>query len=239
LTQQQLAALLGITQGHLSQLERGRGSFLADQLLVLLRHFNVTLEELAPERKSAGAQIQNALARQGATQLVEDASVLPSERLKGAVAAIREALVSADSARQIAAIAPVLVRNAGQVNLAKLRTELAELGLENRLGWALENTLQAIALDSNETLSDNCRRRYRRTTLIIETFSQPAPNEDPTAVLRYDVLDSHITTKKGLEEVVDSLSPISRRWRIATRIAVEDFAEALKDARSSDSSFDA
>lgn len=236
ITQQGLAAVLGITQGHLSQLERGKGAFTAGQLLILLRHFNVTLDEFAPGKAGAGAEIQNALARQGARQLVEDENSLPSERLKSAAAAIREALVSADSARQIAAVAPVLVNNAGQLNLARLRTELAELGLENRFNWAVESTLRAIELDSNEALPADWRRKYRRAALIIETFFQPAPTagptEDPTIPPRYDVLDAEITTQEGLAEVLAGLPPIARRWRIATRIAVDDFVRALHGARA-------
>lgn len=239
LTQRSLAGLLGITQGYLSQLERGKGSFSAEQLLVLLRHFNVSVEYFAPARASAGTQIQNALARQGAKQLVEDESALPSERLNSAAAAIREALVSADSARQIAAIAPVLVSNAGQLNLTRLRTELAELGLENRLSWAIESTLRAIELDSNDVLPPDWRRKYRRATLIIETFFQPAlivagPTENPTAPPRYDVLDPEITTQEGLREVLAELPPIARRWKIATRIEVDDFVRALRGARGAD-----
>jgi hypothetical protein len=172
-------------------------------------------------------------------QLVEDENALPSERLKSAAAAIREALVSADSARQIAAVAPVLVNNAGQINLTRLRTELAELGLEKRFNWAVESTLRAIELDSNVVLPADWRRKYRRATLILGTFFQPAlvvtgPTEDPTAAPRYDVLDAEITTQAGLKEVVDTLSPIARRWQIATRIELDDFVRALRGARGSD-----
>lgn len=239
LTQQGLAALLGITQGHLSQLERGKGSFSAEQLLVLLRHFNVSVEYFAPAEASAGDQIQNALARQGAKQLIEDERVLPSERLKDAHAAIREALVSADSARQIAAVAPVLVSNAGQINLTRLRSDFVELRLENRLAWAIENTLKAIELDSNDVLPADRRRKYRRTALILETFFRPwraAPNVfgDPAVPPQYDVLDSQITTHEGLKDVVDNLSPIARRWKIATRLEVDDFVRALRGARGAD-----
>ena len=65
-TQQRLAALLGITQGHLSQLERGKREFTAQQLLTILKHFNVPIDYFSGEKVSAGSQIQNALARQGA-----------------------------------------------------------------------------------------------------------------------------------------------------------------------------
>lgn len=239
LTQQRLADLLGITQGHLSQLERGKGSFSADQLLTLLKHFNVSLDSLSPEKASAGSQIQNALARHGAGQLVENENILPSERLKSAISAIREALVSADSARQIAAVAPVLVNNVGQINLGRLRNEFAELRLENRLAWAIENTLKAIEIESDEVLSREWRLKYRRAALIIDSFFKPwlivpGPTEDPTIPPQYDVLDPEITSQEALKEVVENLSPIAKRWKIATGIEVDDFVRALRGARGAD-----
>lgn len=236
LTQQRLAELLGITQGHLSQLERGRGSFSADQLLLLLKHFNVSLDSISPEKAPAGSQIQNALARQGAVQLAESENILPSERLKSAISAIREALVSADSARQIAAVAPVLVNNAGQLNFSRLRNDFAELRLENRLAWALENTLKAIEIDSSAVLPREWRLKYRRAALIIDSFFKPwlivpGPSEDPRIPPQYDVLDPEITTPEALKEVLDNLSSIAKRWRIATSIEVDDFVRALRGAR--------
>ena len=141
-TQQRLAVLLGITQGHLSQLERGKREFTAQQLLTILKHFNVPIDYFSAEKASAGSQIQNALARQGAAHLAESADILPTEKLKRATDTIRETLVSADSSRQIAAVAPVFVSHAGQINLTRLRNEFATLGLENRLGWAIECTLE-------------------------------------------------------------------------------------------------
>ena len=239
-TQSALAVLLGISQSQLSKIESGRGSVSAEQLLTLLRHFNVTVEEFTGARAHAGAQIQKALAREGATQLVEDESVLPSERLKGAVAAIREALISAESARQIAAIAPVIVSNTGQINFSRLRADFAELGLENRLGWAIENTLEAIALESNDHLPNEWRRKYRRAKLILEIFFEPwrvlpriTPG-DPAVPPNYDALDAEITSPEGLKEVVENLSPVAKRWKIATRIEVDDFVRALRGARGLD-----
>ena len=151
-TQKQFADLLHITQGYLSKLERGNGSLPADRLLTILRHFNVQLDFFSPEKASAGNQIQNALARQGAAHLAESSDVLPSAQLRHAIDVIREALVSSDSARQVAAVAPVLVAHAGHINLTRLRNELAELGLENRLAWAVDCTLEAIKLESTQIL---------------------------------------------------------------------------------------
>jgi transcriptional regulator with XRE-family HTH domain len=234
-TQQGLAALLGITQGHLSQLERGNRSFSAEQLLTILKQFNVQLDYFATEKTSAGSQLQNALARQGASHLAESENVLPSERLKNATAVIRETLVSADSARQIAAVAPVFVNHAGQINLTRLRNEFAELGLENRFGWAIESTLEAIRLESAQVLSREWRLKYRRAAVIIETYTAPfiipGPSHNPDQPPPFEILDSDLTSPESLKEVLANISPLARKWRIATRLEVDDFVRALRAAR--------
>lgn len=237
-TQKRLAALLGITQGYLSLLEHGKGSFSADQLLTLLKHFNVQLDYFSPKRSSTGSQLQNALARQGASHLAESEDILPSERLKKATEVIRETLVSADSARQIAAVAPVFVEHAGQINLTRLRNELAELGLENRFGWAIECTLEAIRLESAQVLSREWRLKYRRASTIIETYAAPFihfhTTENPDQPPPFAVLDPEISSPAALKEVIANLSPLARKWRIATTIEVDDFVRALRGARGAD-----
>ncbi len=216
-TQVRLAALLGISQGHLSELEHGHQSFSAEQLLAMLKQFNVPLEYISPG------------AREGAGHLAQSAEILPTERLKNAIAAIREALVSADSARQVAAVAPVLVAHAGQINLTRLRNEFAQLGLENRFGWAIENTLHAIEIESSPTLPREWRLKYRRAALIIRSFSSTNPHPAQTPL--YDVLDPEIASPEGLNEVIEALSPLAKKWRIATGIKTEDFVAALRGAR--------
>ena len=238
-TQQRLAALLGVTQGHLSQLERGKREFTAHQLLTILKHFNVPIDYFSAEKATAGNQIQNALARHGASHLVESADILPTEKLKRATDTIRETLVSADSSRQIAAVAPVFANNAGQINLTRLRNEFAALGLENRLGWAIECTLEAIRLESAQVLPREWRLKYRRAAIIIESFFTPwrivpGPTEDPRVPPQYDVLDPEIASQETLKEVIENLSPIARRGKIATGIEVDDFARALRGARGAD-----
>lgn len=234
-TQARLAALLGVTQGHLSQLERGNRYFTADQLLKILKHFNAEVGDFSAEKASTGTQLQNALARQGAAHLAESGDVLPSERLKNAAAVIRETLVSADSARQIAAVAAVFVEHAGQLNLTRLRNEFAELGLENRFGWAVECTLEAVRLESAQVLPREWRLKYRRAATIIETFIAPfiaySPAPNPDQPPPFAVLDPEITSPEALKEVVANLSPIARKWRIATRIEVDDFVRALRGSR--------
>ncbi len=237
-TQQRLAAFLGITQGHLSQLERGNGSFSANQLLAILKHFNIALDYFSKRKMPAGDQIQNALARQGAAHLLESEDILPSEKLKAATDAIREALVSGDSARQIAAIAPVLANHAGQMNLGKLRTEFRNLGLANRFEWAIESALEAIRQEALRLLPRQWRVKYRRAATIIGINIQPlpplSPELDSQDIAPLDVLDPEITTPEALKEVSENLSPLARKWKIATRIKTDDFIRALRASRGAD-----
>jgi len=234
-TQARLAALLGISQNYLSVLERGLGSFSAEELLVFLKHFNVPVDYFAARKGPIENQIQNALARVGAGHLLERGDLLPSEQLTRAADAVREALVSGDSPRQITAAAPVFVNQAGQINLDKLRGEFTSLGLQNRLGWALDNTLEAIKLESAKTFPREWRVRYNRASVIINYFLNPwRASLKPAAARRqvqYNILDKDIASEATLQQVSREASEISKRWGIATRIKVDDFARALEAAR--------
>ena len=234
-TQERFADLLGISQNYLSELERGHGSFTAEQLLTILKHFNVPVDYFAPQKAAVGDQIQNALAWQGATHLAESSDVIPSEQLKRASDAIREALVSAESSRQITAIAPILVKHAGHLNLTKLRGEFAKLGLENRFGWAIDNTLEAIREESAQLLPRDWRVQYRRAAAIIGNFFEHwqifRETPDPRASISEDVLDPGIASKATLNQVKQDRSPIAQRWHVVTRIERDDFVEALRAAR--------
>src|SRR5271163_926930 len=83
-TQAELSRRLRLSQSRLSEIERGSGSFTAEQFLTILKLFNVTASEFAPEPQGQESELQNALARLGALHLQESSDVLPSERLSGA-----------------------------------------------------------------------------------------------------------------------------------------------------------
>ena len=53
LSQAELAKKLGLSQSRLSELENGAGSFTAEQLVMLLQLFNVTLADFAPRRRGS------------------------------------------------------------------------------------------------------------------------------------------------------------------------------------------
>ncbi|MCA9678479.1 MAG: helix-turn-helix transcriptional regulator [Kofleriaceae bacterium] len=232
-TQAELSKRLHLSQNRLSEIERGAGSFTAEQLLVILKLFNVPLSYFVPSaERDESAELQNALARLGALHLQERDDVLPSERLDEVNDVVREALV-AGTPRLVSAIAPVLVRNVDQVNFRKLGARLAEVGLDNRVGWLVENTLEALRGGLDASLPRHWAQLYRRAVVVLEAFleSVPARSRKPTAT---DILDATIRTKKTLEEVRAAASPISHRWGIVTGLNPADFAAALKAARVAD-----
>jgi len=62
-TQAKLAKLLGISQNYLSVLERGQGFFTAEQFLVILSSFDVSVDYFSPGKPKAAARIATAPAR--------------------------------------------------------------------------------------------------------------------------------------------------------------------------------
>jgi transcriptional regulator with XRE-family HTH domain len=231
LTQEHLARKLHVSQGRLSDLERGTGSFTAEQLLAILRLFNVAASDFVAGARTHDTELQNALARLGAVHLQESAEVVPSEQLEEVANVVRESLL-ADSPRYLTALAPVLVRNIERLNLRKLVQQLAEVGLDRRLAWIVNNTVEALRQELPSTPRGQLRQTYRRAELLLGEFlaflvDRPAPaSEGPL-----DLLDRDIVTKRTLDEVAASSSAISRRWGIATSIQLQDFVDALRAAR--------
>lgn len=235
-TQTRLANLLGISQNYLSWLEHGKGSFTAEQLLTILQEFNLTLDYFAPKQASIESQLQNALARQGAGYLLESNDIIPSERLKDASNTIRETLVSAESTRQIAALAPLLVNLSDTINLDKLYGDLAAVHRENRLGWIIENTLKALEKElASKNLPEGWRYKYKlcsnRIKLLTGSWRHVALIQNSHA--DSDILDKDIVSEETVKEVRKDLSDIAKRWRIITRMDVKDFVTALRRARES------
>ena len=148
LTQNELAKHLHISQNRLSEIERGGGSFTAEQFLELLRLFNVTASDFVEDNRDPNLELQNALARLGATHLHES-TIVSSLVLVEVQAVVRETLLNG-APRLITALAPVLALHASTLNLPKLYAQLHELGLERRLAWAVENTLDALDALANE-----------------------------------------------------------------------------------------
>jgi transcriptional regulator with XRE-family HTH domain len=229
-TQAELSKRLHLSQNRLSEIERGAGSFTAEQLLAILKLFNVPLSYFAPSaERDDTAELQNALARLGALHLWESEDVLPSERLSNVNDVVREALVSG-SPRLLTAVAPVLVRNADTVNLRWIAARLADVGLASRLAWLVDNTLEALRIQLDASLPRRWAQLYRRGEVVLDAFRESVAAQ-PKAASSLDLLDAEIRTRRSLEEARATGSAISRRWGIVTGVHVGDFVVALKAAR--------
>jgi transcriptional regulator with XRE-family HTH domain len=97
-----LANMLGISQNYLSLLERGRGSFTAEQFLIMLEHFNVSVDEFLPSKTPAKAegQVHDAPAWKNESRRLES-ELLPADQPRQAADTTHEAMFSAESEWQI------------------------------------------------------------------------------------------------------------------------------------------
>ncbi len=230
-TQAELAKRLQLSQNRLSEIERGDGSFTAEQFLVLLRLFNVAVSDFDCDRSGRHVELQNALARLGAVHLQESDQVLPSKQLEDVHDVVREALLLGDP-RLVSAIAPVLASHAERLNLTRLYAELEKLGHARRLAWVVDNTLAALnaVVRTDGARSTTWTKQRRRAELPLTLFLEFAssrsgavdPNEPP------DLLDGTIRSRRTLEAVQRHASKSSTRWGIATSLQPDDFIHALE-----------
>jgi transcriptional regulator with XRE-family HTH domain len=179
LTQVELSRRLGLSQGRLSEIERGGGSFTAEQFLAICRLFNVPPSFFGATGTSPGAEVTNALARFGA-HLRETEAVLPTERFEEVAAVVRETLAAADSARLVAALAPVIVANIDRLSLEKVQLDLAQAGLARRFGWLVDCTLHALRRELRDARSRAAwLGPYRRAGVVLASFLRsPRPTSD-------------------------------------------------------------
>ena len=235
-TQVELAKQLHLSQNRLSEIEAGKGSFTAEQFLLLLRLFNVAATDFVRDHPARDLEVQNALARLGANHLQENTHVLPSKELEDVHDVVREALLLG-APRLVTAVAPVLSAHAERLNLSRLYAELEKLGHERRLAWVVDNTLTALNTLVHTADSDGAIwvRLRRRTEVPFKLFldfvaSRLAAAQSPEAPP--DVLDATIRSRRTLEDVQRNASKPSLRWRIATSLQPEDFVQALRASRA-------
>ena len=233
MTQAALAAELGLSQSRLSEIERGDGSFTAEQLLTLLRLFNVGVSHFDDSVVDPDRDLQDALARFGARHLVESLSGIPDRNFEDLYYVLESALV-AGTARFVTALAPVLLQHVERVNLAKIQIELLKIGRERRLPWLVENVRTALDMLVSSSNHDDqhwsrARRRVEVPFRLFLDIVALAPAEGRGAP---DVLDPTIRSQKSLDDVCAASSAISQRWRIATSLQPEDFVEALRASRA-------
>jgi transcriptional regulator with XRE-family HTH domain len=231
-TQAELATKLDLSQGRYSEIERGKGSFTAEQFLSILKLFNAPLSDFEDRGSDPHARVQNAIARLGAEHLSEVDEVLPSEQLTSVGDVIREALVLG-TPRLLTGLAPVLVRNIDHVHLGSIGSQMIRYGLERRLGWLVENTVEAIRARLAASPPRPWTRRYKQADVALQSFlnyvvSGPYRSLFDHANAPPDILDHVIRTPETLAAVTATSSQPSKRWNIVTRLQPSDFEDALR-----------
>lgn len=240
LTQGELARILAVSQGNLSEIESGKASLSAEQFLVLLKFFNVPATFFEPAATDADGTLQKALAAHGATHLVEDPGLLPSERLAHVETVIREVLVEGGPARSLTALAPILLQNLDRINFTRLHARIRDLDLERRYLWLLDNVLEAIRIERGTstdrkvglalTRAGNTLERHRD----VASRKVPCLPDEPVGILEEDCLDHVYASTRSMEEVRRHASAISRTWLILTPLLPADFVHAIRESRPVD-----
>jgi transcriptional regulator with XRE-family HTH domain len=222
-----LARHLGLSQPRLSEIERGGGSFTAEQLLILLDLFNVPIGEFLPPTDPDDA-LQNALIQLGATHLRQVPGV-PSPTLHPtAHEAILATLLGSRAPRLVTALAPVLLQHHEDLSLPSLRDRLTALGRERRLGWLLENVRDALAAPPPGADASWRRRAARATVVLSEELAHFPP---PSGDVAPDLFDATIRSERSRNLVWEGrASPLSRRWGVVSELQPDDFRHALWSA---------
>lgn len=228
-SQTALAERLGLSQARLSDIERGRASLTAGELLDVLRAFNAPVSLFDPnaetEETRRNGSLQNALIRFGARHLrATDTLVQPAhEALERVVLDV----LAYPEPRQVAAIAPVMVWQVDALNLTRLRRLAYDAGVDVRLAWALENTKRAVELTRTARWPKSWARRAARQASNIEGLLE---GWQPAAADGTDVLDRHVRSSETRVALRTEGSAVSKRWNVVTALQVADFAKALEAA---------
>jgi transcriptional regulator with XRE-family HTH domain len=231
LKQEDLYRFLGISQPQYSKIESGQASLTAEQLIQLIKRFNLSLSEILPSEESEEESLlQNALIRLGAKHLREISDLVPSERFESPNEAISQILLTAPSARLIAALVPVLAKNYNKVNFNWVEEKLHRQGLERRLGWLIDAAIQSLEKRLEDTdISRDLDFIYGRAIQFLER-KKKIPEFYISSSTLEDELDPDLTSPKTLASVEKKRDELARKWRIVTRITSDDFYQALKDA---------
>jgi transcriptional regulator with XRE-family HTH domain len=231
-TQAELAQRLGLSQARLSEIERGQGSFSAEQLLEIFLLFNVdpSFFSSGVQRTSHEDQLWNAAARLGASHLAESEDVLPSQHVQQVNDLLREGLAYARSPRLLTALAAVLVARADELQLHYIEEQLLRLGLAHRLLWLVDNTLAAVQSLLAAAPPRALAMRYQRAEVVLSTWLRtPRPK---AAAKTADVLDVDIRSDKSRALTEKQRSRISKRWGVLSEIQPDDFARAVAAANA-------
>lgn len=226
-TQAELARHLGLSQARLSEIERGGGSFTAEQLLVVLGLFNVGIGAFLPP-VNPDDELQNALLQLGATHLRQVPGLATTGRYDSPADVILATLLEARSPRLVTALAPVLVKHVDAISLPAVRLVMRREGRANRLGWLLENIRDALRIALPEA-EGPLRRSAARALAVLDNelahFDVELERSSP------DLFDPTIRSRQTQQQVWEhAASDLSRRWGVVSELQPDDFLEALRSA---------
>lgn len=232
-TQKELSKKIGLSQSRLSEIERGKGSFTAEQFIVILKFFNVSANYFISHAElDTSQEIQSALARLGGKHLFESTKVFPSEQLDNLSKTIREVLVHG-TPRFLTALGPVLVENIDTINLHNFYRSLSDSSLERRFAWLIENIYESISILVESNVKQRIKNKLKRTEVVMGNFLDLPYNEiqnkiDKNGSDYWDIISTDIRSKKTLVEIKNNLSNISMRWRIVSTLFPSDFEKVLR-----------
>lgn len=235
-TQKALSSRLGLSQPRLSEIERGAGSFTAEQFLTILKIFNASVSDFdfSQGTPAPHSELQNALARLGASHLYESENVLPKEGFDDVGTVVIETLVTS-APRLLTALGPVLVQNIDVLRLEGLHARLQHNALEQRLAWLVENVGDAVRVELTRETAPKWRRTYKRAELVFDQYLRFAvAHASPRPAGGEDILDREVRSERTLDTTRASSSTVSKRWGIISSIQPEDFSEAMRAARGRD-----
>lgn len=235
LTQGELAQVIGLSQQRYSEIERGKGSITAEQLIFLIQRFNLPLSYFTKVKQEniEEVKLQNALARLGAKHLFEAPNVLVPEKWNHPDQVIFDTLFQFREPRFISALAPVIVRNIDIINFEKIYIQLQELNRFRRLFWLIESTLSGISQRLDNFPTKAYRSSYRRALLqLVATDSLIKHRHGEIDYNREDFLDLNILSEKSVKIIEAERDDLAKKWNILTRITLQDFVNALKDSET-------
>ena len=186
-----------------------------------------TRAELARHLEVSRAAVTQTLGTVEAPSFREDPRVLVRDDHATRERALAAVLVRPASERLVTALAAVLVAGVDENSLPALQLDLVRAGVPRRLGWLVENTLEALQAQEPDDAAG--RRELARARTWLGSFLESvAPDEDAPG---WDPFDLGVRSPETQREVRAMASPISKRWWIESRLQAEDFAASLRRAR--------
>lgn len=229
----ELASRLGTSASRLSEVERGQGSFTAEQLLVVFQTFQVgpaAFVGVATDADAFAGSLQNALVRFGAVHLRSDERHPVLRDHERVVDVVRDVLIQRPVPRFVTALPVVVVRRLAEVPFPAVQHAVVHAGVPGRWGWLLAHLVAASeALDLGDATTSFRRDLQQARAHALDFLDRvPRPGEGSS-----DLLDTDLRSLAGVRAARAASTAIDRRWQVVSRLSTDDFLpplEALRDA---------